>query len=414
MLTGNFKSLVGSMVQSTSVVKGTLPVKDVYGMQYFVTGQYSSTFPSSRTITFATDRFAAGISIGSGSDPVLDSDYQLASPILSGMTASVTANSVEVNDGEPYVQYNVTVTNTSSSDLTIAEICYKQSVSATAYSGATSASNVVTMIDRTLVEPAIVIPPSRAAVIEYRLKTVMPEKTVNGVKIVSWQYGSDEDVASMIDAALAGDIDLHEDGGWGIGDVRPITVGAFSAGGKSHASEVIGLAISSFDDYNGCGCIMQLDFMDALSTTIRMNSTGTNSGGYGASEMYATTLPSIMGAMPEWLVNRLRTFDVTVLSGGGSTSIETVQNNKLALRAEVEVDNTTTSPFVNESSAIAWFLSGNKMRQRKLGRTGSSTEWWMRSPHTNTTQWRTMRSQGDYGTYESATSAYGVAPFMCI
>ena len=48
-----------------------------------------------------------------------------------------------------------------------------------------------------------------------------------GVTIVPWSTGTDEEIAAMIAAAHAGKINLQTDGGWAVGDVRSITVGAF-------------------------------------------------------------------------------------------------------------------------------------------------------------------------------------------
>lgn len=414
MLTDNFKSLIGTIPQSTSVVKGTLPAKDVYGLQRFLTGQYPN-FPYSRTTTFTTDRFAAGISIGSGTRAESGADYQLESHISSGVNATVTSTTVNANGGEPYVQYAITVTNTSQQPLVVGEICYKQSVSATAFPESTSASAAVLMMDRTLVEPVLTIPAGRAAVIEYRLMTARPERMVGGVRIVSWQYGSDEDVAAMITAAHAGTIDLREDGGWNVGDARAVEIGSFSAGGKSHALETVDLAITSFDDYRGCGCVMQADFASALATTFRVAETATNLGGYATSEMYTATLPAILGAMPQWLAGLALEFDVMTLEGDASQSVETVSGNRLALRSEVELNGTSALPYANEGTPIQWYQTANAVRQKRLGRSGSNAEYWLRSPDpSSATRFRTMRADGSATTYESASSSYGVCPFMCL
>lgn len=235
-----------------------------------------------------------------------------------------------------------------------------------------------------------------------------------GVNIVSWASGSDADVAAMIDAAQAGTIDLQQDGGWAVGDVRTIHIDAFTGGGNTaHAAQDIDIVITSFDEYMSCGNVMQFDFKDALATGQRMNGTSTNAGGYGSSEMKTTTLPALVNALPAWLKELLREFSVLASAGSKSDTIETITGNKLALRSEVEIFGSTSFSKAGEGSQIDYYKTESN-RIKKRGHSGSSNAWWERSPRHNAYEYFcAVLSSGGANT-DTANTPLSVAPFGCV
>lgn len=235
-----------------------------------------------------------------------------------------------------------------------------------------------------------------------------------GPTIVSWASGSDADVAAMIDAAHNGTIDLQQDGNWAVGDVRTITVGAFTDGaGTTHSQQSIDIIIASFDAYMSCGNVLQFDFLDALATRVRMNSTNTNVGGYGSSEMKTKTLPALVNALPSWLKSRLIEFSVLSSAGNQSSAIETVTGNKLALRSEAELMYSISQSVAGEGSQIAYYSSSTK-RKKKIGHNGSYDGWFERSPHASSNmKFCRVNSIGNADA-NSASTAEGVAPFGCL
>lgn len=415
MLLRNFHNLLGTMIQSMNVNHGMLPITDTYGMQYYTAVQFPQ-FPYSRSHVVASNQYGAGISFGSGSKPVRDGDFQLDKPFsASDVTTQLTKTEVVDNGGEPYIQFSLTVTNISSETLTLREVCYKQVIAAHRYVGDTAGGNNYTfMLDRTLIEPEIVLGPSEAAVVKYRLMTKRDEPTVvSGVTIVSWEFGTDEQVTAMIQAARSGTIDLSDY--WSVGDMRPVEVEGFVSGGATNATQTIDLVITAFGDYNECGSVMQVDFMEALATPIRMNGTNTNVGGYGESEMAKTTLPMLATKLPSWIQSLMRTFTVLTSAGNNSDDIVEVTGNKLALRSQMEIRNGYGNSKNGEGSAIAWYQTDNKMRQKRRGRSGSVDTYWFRSPAKSATQYAYV-SRGDAQNESTlnANSATGVAPFMCL
>lgn len=412
MFTRNFLNLMSALPQASSTVSGTMPVKDVYGMQYCLSNQHNR-FPNAVTEAYTTDAYAAGISLGTGSEEPSENDYNLGSTITSGLSVSIASRTPSFTGGVSYT-YQLSITNTSSNDIVISEIGYKQTCRCAYTYGNTSAFDAIILLDRSLVSPAITLHAGQTCSLRYRLATNPWEGTDNGVKVVSWQFGSDEDVAAMIDAAHLGTIDLRDH--WAIGDMRRISVGAFTAGdGTEHAAQTIDLTITSFEDYNGCGAVMQVDFSESLALNGRMNETSSNFGGYGGSEMCTTTLPALANAMPSWLKSKMLTFSVPTSEGNTSPTIVNVPGNKLALRSEREVINRVTYSHDGEGSYLSWYVINGKMRQKRVGRNGSNAAWWLRSPlKTNGTHFVFMRADGSDGNSAAANSLQYIAPFMCL
>lgn len=225
---------------------------------------------------------------------------------------------------------------------------------------------------------------------------------------------SDENFVNLIQAAHDGVIDLHNDAGWHVGDKRSISISAFRGGGPvSHAAQTIDIAISSFDDYENCGCVMQFDFVDTLAAGNRINSSDTNSGGYGSSEMKTTTLPALVNALPAYLRDLLIEFSCKASAGSQSSTINTVTGNKLALRSEIEIFGARYYSKSGEGSQIPYYqTSANRVKKR--GHSGSAKYWWLRSPNGNGTMSYVFVTDTGSSSSGNATTDYGLAPFGCI
>lgn len=232
-----------------------------------------------------------------------------------------------------------------------------------------------------------------------------------GVTIVPWATGTDAEVGDMIDAAQAGTIDLQQDGGWAVGDVRTIPVSAFSVGGVNQNAQNIDIVISSFDEYMGCGNVMQFDFKCALTAPYKMNNSSAND--YENSTMKTLILPALANALPSWLASRLIEFSVLVTAGNASTTVNTVTGNKLALRSEIEIFGTNTYSIQGEGSQIGYYATSDN-RMKKRGRTGSNDAWWQRSPYYNNYMSYCDTTSRGAQNFHGATSTSGTAPFGCL
>ena len=416
MVTRNFLNLLAMVLESGNQM-GCLKVLTVSGAARFLSGTFG--FPYSPTASFTLNATAAGISIGTGTTPESEDDYNLEATITSGVNVVLTGTSFGVeNPWYPFVKYDLTITNTGANPLVVTEVGYKQDASVTKVIGSTSRSNEVLLLDRCVLDTPVTIAPGDAGIVTYRLQTnpVPVPPTVAGIQMASFSYGTDAQIAAILDAAAAGTIDLQRDAGWKVGDQRVINVAAFTAGGNvSEPAQQVAIVITSFDEYMGCGNVLQFDFACALSSYVRMNSSNTTVGGYGASEMKTVTLPALVEALPDWLKTRLKTFSVLAGSGGASVSgqtIETVTDNKLALRSATEVFGDGTNGVPGEGTAIPYYMGGTDPCIKPQGINGSTASWWERSA-LRSSDFCAVSYFGS-ASNDSAGKAYGLAPFGCL
>ena len=413
MITKNFKNMLSMVLESSSVVYGSMPVHPVTGLlTVYAIG--AMAFPGSRAEVFTLDPVAAGISIGTGGTAATENDRNLEATVTSGVTATLTTKEAGCDSpGNPFVLYRLTITNTSGNTLTIREVGYKQNIKSASTPGRTAAIDAVCLLDRTVLDSPLVIPNGDAGVLVYKLKTnPVPDKTVSGVKIVSWEHGTDAEIVDMITAARAGTIDLQTDGGWKVGDVRKIHLDAWTGGNSvAHAAQDVDIIISSFAEYGSCGNVLQFDFLECPTGNQRMNSSNTTTGGYSATEMYTATLPAMVNALPSWLKDLLKTFPVVATKGANSTELETISNNKLALRSASEVFGDSHNAKAKEGDQIELYKTTN-YRVKLSGWSGSTVTWWERSPNSGTS-FCYVASSGT-ATSNYASGACGVSPFGCI
>ena len=426
MITKNFKELLRLLLIATadSTYYGLCPIRNTDGERWYAAPKFISFPYTVPTIVTSSPAFNAFL-IGSGDKAFDEEDYKLEAPITEGFSMSLSNTVISrETPGDPYMQYTLTITNTGSEPITIKEIGYRQKfcgartpdtfIPSTTQSGVIYAS-IVILLDRTLLDTPVVIPAGNSGVIDYKLKIkLQSDKTVNGVKIVDWSTGTDAEVAAMIDAARQGTIDLQTDGGWHVGDVRVINVAAFTGGNSvSQAAQKIPIAISSFAQYNNCGNVMQFDFMDALLTKQRMQSTNTTSGGYSQTEMYTDTLPALVNALPEWLRTRLKTFSVLASKGGNELpTIEPIPANKLALRSVVEVLGVSLNSQPGEGTQVDLYKT-TACTVKRISYCGPTTLWLTRSA-ANQANYAQIGVNGTVGTSSAATSANAVVPFGCL
>ena len=416
MVTRNFLNILAMTLESGNNV-GCLRCRDVNGNERFLTGYFSS-FPNSVTKTFTLTASAAGISIGTGTAPESEDDYNLEQTITSGVNVVLTGTSYGAeNPWFPFVKYDLTITNTGANPLVVTEVGYKQTLRTSKLIGSSKMEDTVLLLDRCVLDTPVTIAPGDAGIVTYRLQTnPMPvPPSVAGIQMASFSYGTDAQIAAILDAAAAGTIDLQRDAGWKVGDQRVLSIAAFTAGGNvAEPAQNVAIVITSFEEYMGCDNVMQFDFACALSSYVRMNATATTAGGYGASEMKTVTLPALVEALPGWLKTRLKTFSVLAGSGGApasSQTVETVTDNKLALRSEVEVYGSNPQSPAGEGTQAEYYSGGSYLRAKPQGIAGNDTTWWMRSASTNS--YFLTASSGN-SNIQSASSPEGLAAFGCL
>ena len=415
MVTRNFLNILAMTLESGSSV-GCLSCRDVNGNQRFLSGIFG--FPYGPTKTFTLNATAAGISIGTGTTPESEDDYNLEQTITSGVNVVITATSYGAESPWfPYVKYDLTVTNTGANPLVVTEVGYKQTCSTTKVIGSSRNENTILLLDRCVLDTPVSIAPGDAGIVTYRLQTnPMPvPPSIAGIQMASFSHGTDAQIAAILDAAAAGTIDLQRDAGWKVGDQRVVSLTAFTAGsGTLEPAQNVPIVITSFDEYMNCGNVIQFDFACALSGLIRLNNSTSTSGGYGATEMKTVTLPALVEALPDWLRTRLKTFSVLTGSGGAAIdqqTLETVTGNKLALRSATEIfgDGFGVS---GEGTALAYYTAQTANRIKPQGIDGTFNNWWLRSP-VSASAFRYVSSNGSADTH-NPDRYFGIAPFGCL
>lgn len=419
MLTRSAKNLMACVPLASGTYCSSLQVTGADGVPYFLSpGFGTSAYPSAKTESFTAVAANAGISLGTDDTPATENDYNLGNTITSGINMAVSKKAATFVDGQPALKYVLTVTNTGAEAVTVREVGIKQSVQSDTYPGHILSSTILhgVLIDRTVLDAPVTIQPGDAAVIEYSLIVSLPVKTVGGVECTSFQTATDAQIAAMIDAARQGTIDLQADCGWAVGDARSIHVDAWTGGNNvAHAAEDLEIVITEFGDYMNCGCLFQFDFLECCTGVQRMRLSNANEGGYDSTEMYNTTLPALVNALPEWLRTRLKTFDVLASAGNKSTTIETVSGNKLALRSEVELFGTTNYSAAGEGSHVEYYKRGATVLTKRTGQGGSNTAWWERSPAVaNAANFCNVSNSGNASNNYASNAACAVSPFGCI
>ena len=236
-----------------------------------------------------------------------------------------------------------------------------------------------------------------------------------GPKIVSWADGTDEEVAAMVAAADAGQIDLSDY--WKAGDTRTVHLSAMAATGvgESHAAQDVQFVLTDPGHYtlaNGKACSFVVLQKDSLSEYCYMNSSATNSGGWNSCPRRTWCNSVYRNAIPASLRGIFKQFKVHTAIGIGSDSKDST--DWFSLFSEKEVFGSTTyadSSAESKNSQLTWFKTSSN-RIKKLN--GSARGWWERSPRSGSSSgFCGVTSSGNAGWYY-ASNSYGLAPFGCI
>lgn len=171
MLLTNFKHMMALILERTSVNKGLLPVRRYDGTTYYLCAN-SLPWLSSPAYGLALSESATGICLGTGNTAATVDDYKLQTQITQGIQAAIT-QTLELASGDPVLTFDIAVTNTSASDITVREIGYRQTLYASTLLNG-GGGNQSFLLDRTVLAVPITIEAGNVGVIRYSLKTLMP------------------------------------------------------------------------------------------------------------------------------------------------------------------------------------------------------------------------------------------------
>ena len=157
--------------------KCSIECKDTTGTTHFFSPRYKL---AQHYVTFTDmnqNAAPSGIYIGSGNTPATADDYTLESQITSGLSAQSpsTVFGYDNATNEVTLSYVLTLTNTSSSDITVSELgitdeCYFGDVLGGNISGTGNSYKRSILMDRTILESPVTIEPSGSAVLHYTFK----------------------------------------------------------------------------------------------------------------------------------------------------------------------------------------------------------------------------------------------------
>lgn len=176
MITANFKKTlaIALLSRGSTNVPGYVPAIDANGNTRYLS--FKPYFPG---IVDATVQIQSGVSnpgiwLGSSSTPASENDFALVDRIGAGLDVSIpTVNTGVDSNGQPYLEYLFTVTNTTANNIIISEIGYVQKFYAANAQMGSASSSYPFLLDRTIFDAPVSVPAGESAVIRYTLKATL-------------------------------------------------------------------------------------------------------------------------------------------------------------------------------------------------------------------------------------------------
>lgn len=190
---------------------------------------------------------------------------------------------------------------------------------------------------------------------------------------------------------------------WVVGNSKTMTIG-----GTDYTLDIIG---KYHDDYaDGSGkAPLTLQMHDCYADRKKMNSSGTNSGGWTSCAMRSTHLPAILALMPTEVQNGIREVNKMTSAGSQSITINTTAD-KLFLLSEVEIFGNHSHSVAGEGTQYDYYKAGNS-KVKKYN--GSASVWWERSPYRSYSAYFCLVNSSGADTYDNASYSFGVAFGFC-
>lgn len=242
----------------------------------------------------------------------------------------------------------------------------------------------------------------------------MAYDSVPKVEIVSWADGTDEQIAAMVAAADAGEINLSDY--WSAGDTRTVQLYAMPATvvNESHAAQSVQFVLTDpghFTLANGKKCNFVVLQKDCLKEAGYMNSSSTNSGGWNRCKRRTWCNEVYRKAIPSGLRPAFKQFKTKAATGPGTGS--TTSTDWFALPSEMEVFGHVKyadSSAESGNTQLSYYKeSSNRVKEIN----GRAAWWWERSTdNDDTARFCVVANGGAY--YATANGGYGLSPFGCI
>lgn len=263
---------------------------------------------------------------------------------------------------------------------------------------------------------------------------------IKSLEIVTWADGTDEQIAAMLEAHYAGDINIADY--WSTGQTRTVKIASFSTGSATHVEQNVQMQIIDFDHDD------LADGSGKAAVTVDMRQVFGNAGSaeseyyWGSShypvtdtENYSTSLlrtklnQDFVAALPETFSTLIKTVAKKNFETHTNNSTETVTtNDKVFLLSYPEVFGTTAYSYYKGGNTVGDYEgtqyahyateSNRKKYINNNGSDGDAKYYWLRSPSSYYSStygyyWCNVYSS-DSAYYGNGCSAFGVAAALCL
>lgn len=237
--------------------------------------------------------------------------------------------------------------------------------------------------------------------------------TLKTLKIVTWADGTDEEIATMLEAHYNGDIDISDY--WAVGDSRSISLSAMAATGvgESHGAQTQGFVIIGIehDDLitpinEKTKAAITVQTKNILDSKGYMNSSNTNSGGWGSCARKSWCNNVFRNSIPDVVKESIKAVNKKYYSGGTLSSTDYCFLISIAEAGLL----TTTSSYKAEGTTYEYYNSSSNRVKSDIS--GVSCKWWTRSSY-GTGQFRGLSESGG-AISGNASANYCLSPAFCL
>ena len=202
---------------------------------------------------------------------------------------------------------------------------------------------------------------------------------------------------------------------WSVGDTKSVTL----TNSETYTIRIADMKANRYALSNGTGYSKGVfEFVELYSEAYKMNTSGTNAGGWAGCYMKGTVMPQLYDLLPSDLQSSIS--EVYILSGTGSntTSGTSSSVNKLFLACEYEISGTQSRSIGISESPLGqfdWYSSHNTQADRiKKDLNNTAQIWWTRSPRSgNSDSFVSVGSNGAVS-YSVAYGATSISPCFAI
>lgn len=214
----------------------------------------------------------------------------------------------------------------------------------------------------------------------------------------SWSTGTDEEIASILEAHYAGTLNIYDY--WNVGDERQITISAIEAssalGTVAQPSQTITMVLlnkggKTLSDGTECAFVVGMKrLLENADTVSGVRAAYVSSLMWSAAAMHSWCNAQFKNALPESTVAFFKEHKNKFLRGNGySTVYETTDYFTLPSIYEILGDGSASSPYAGEGIQFEYYKT--ESNRKKSWR----NSYWTRSRSYSTTSWGYITTAGE-------------------